>query len=556
MFTPEIVRGLLSPPESTSDKPWLKYLPYLAVLAVLLFLLAFGDKYWDANDDIHMAMIAHGYGLVDQASPGIVYSNVIWGWLAMRLGSPFGIQGYTLIAYAAMLGSAAGVGWALLRRHTPGLLAAAVLIAMFGRALLEPQFTVTAAYAAVAGLALACSLETRRDWLMAAAACLFLVVSSLIRLQECLLVCAVAAPFLLWRLYQLRGTPGLRPLLAALLAAVALAGTCKAVDHAYYSAPQWQQFRDMNALRRPFTDYAFHNYFKQRPQLLAPAGMTVTDMQMLANWFFLDDRVFNRQSLGGLMQGVSLGERLRFSTARYGAMTGPFDNPLVYMLAVTALLALALARQWPVALAAVLCLGACMVAMLMLGRPGVPRVFPGPVAVIAVLALLDHGPRLRWLALLGGAAVLLWVGANTYNYFQAHAFQARVAKAIRTKVCALDLSDLQVVWGAPDGFPDRYLYSPGLPPGGACPLHFYHVGVMALLPANLQQLHGHTGGRDLVPALLAGQQLSFLTTEDRLGLLRQYFQNHYGAKLDFAPTLSLGFLQQYQVRVEAGSKQP
>lgn len=554
MLTPEILRGLAPVRGFAPGDPLRRYLPYAAVLVVVLVIVLFGHKYWDANDDIHMAMVAGGYGFAAQPSPGIVYSNVIWGWLAMRLGAPFGIQGYMIMTYAAMLASAAVVAWALFRKQVPGILAATVLLAMFVHALLEPQFSVTAGYAAVAGLALACTLDSRREWTVALAACLLLLVGALIRLEECLFVCVVAAPFLVWQLYRSFGTPVFRPLAAALLAAAALAGAAKLVDNAYYAGPEWQQFREMNALRRPFTDYGLHAYFERRPELLAPAGMSTNDMAILGDWFFLDSKVYNAQSLGKLLQDVPLRERLRYNLQRLGASTVPFSRSLVYLLALTALLAMVLARQWWVAIAAVLCLAGCMAAMLLLGRPGVPRIFPGPVAAIAVLALLDHGrsKRLQLLAIIVGTGLLAWVSLNSYHFFRGHVRQARIGGRVEHGVCAIATQDLAVVWGAPEGFPDRYLYDPPSPPGGRCPLHLYPIGVLELLPDDLQQLHAYTGGLDLIPALLAGQRIHFFTTDDRLDELTLYMRQHYAAQLTYTKLRSQPYLQQYLVQVETG----
>ena len=552
MFTPEILRGLAPVRGFAPDDPIPKYLPYVLVLAVLLAIMLFGAKFWDANDDIHMAMVAGGYGLAAEPSPGIVFSNVIWGWLATHLGAPFGVQGYTFLTYATMLASAAAIAWALLRKRVPGILAVTVLLAMFARALLEPQFSITAAYAAVAGLALACTVESRRDRLVMLAAGLLLLVGCWIRLQECLFVCVVAAPFLGWRLYRLRGTPGLRPLLALMLAVAALAGASKLLDHEYYSGAGWQQFDEMNSLRRPFTDYELHVYFARHPELLQPAGLTPNDIDMLGDWFFLDSKVYNSQSLGYLLQHLPLSERLEFNLGRAPAAAAPFTQSLVYLLALIALLALVLLRQRQVALTAVLCLLACMAAMVLLGRPGVTRVFPGPLAAIAVLALLDCDQKKRWLTLLGGLGLLAWVAFDAYGFFNNHAFQARVGRGVQAKTCATATHDFAVVWGAPLGFPDRYLYDPSAPQGGRCALRFYHVGVMGLLPDNLQQLHAYTGGLDLIPALLSGRPVHFFTTSDRLDELTQYMREHYAAKLTYTQLPSLPYLEQYQVQVEAG----
>jgi hypothetical protein len=240
--------------------------------------------------------------------------------------------------------------------------------------------------------------------------------------------------------------------------------------------------------------------------------------------------------------------------ARFPASAAPFSWPPVYFMALIALLALVLARQRWVAIAGILCLLGCMLAMLLLGRPGVPHVFPAPLAAIAVLALLDHGQgtRLRLAAICIGTALLAWISLNAYDFFRVHALQARIGHTVRDRVCALASQEFAVVWGAPEGFPDRYLYDPASPPGGRCALHIYHVGVMGLLPDNLQQLHAYTGGQDLIPALLSGHPIRFFTTDHRLDELTLYMHDHYSAKLTYTKLPSLPYLQQYLVQVEDG----
>lgn len=532
-----------------------RYLPYAVAFLCVAVILAFGDKFWDANDDEHMAMIAQGYGLAGAASPGIVYSNVVWGWLAMRLGTPFGIPGYTVAAYAAMLASAAAIAWVMVRKQVPGVLAAALLLAMFIHPLLEPQFSVTAGYASLAGVALVMVCDGPPRWSVAAFGCLFLVLGALIRFQECLFVGLVSAPFLGYALYRSRGTPALHPMLAALLAALAIAGGCKLLDSQYYSGTDWNRFRDMNALRKPLTDYGLGGYFLQQPDRLRAAGLSRNDMMLVSNWFFLDDQVYNRQTLGTLIGELPLGERLAFNLGRYDALPRPFTTPLVALLSLTALLALVVSGRRRVAAAGIMLFALSMFLFLLMGRPGVPRIFPGAVAALALMMLLDqvHGKRL-WAAL-AGIALLCGVCVEGGQFFLAHRAQGALAGSIKQGICDLpDRDQLQVVWGAPHGFADRYVFDPTQSPQWDCLPRIYLVGVLELLPANLQQLHDYTGGMDLIPALLGGQRFFFLTTDNRLDLLDRYMHEHYGVGLHSEASFTRGGARQYRVWVDGAGR--
>jgi len=51
---------------------------------------------WETNDDVAMAMVAHGFGIAAHPSPHIVFSNSIWGFVAQALHRLTPLPGYTL----------------------------------------------------------------------------------------------------------------------------------------------------------------------------------------------------------------------------------------------------------------------------------------------------------------------------------------------------------------------------------------------------------------------------------------------------------------------------
>lgn len=548
MLIPDLSTALARVPGFAPGTRAQRLLPYAFVALCVLVLLLWGDKFWDANDDAHMAMLAGGYGISDTAAPGVVYSNVLWGWLAQHLGA-FGVQGYTLITYAALLASCAAVGWVLYVKQVPGLLAAALLLGMAVHGLLEPQFSVTAGYATLAGVALLFTIEAARHWPAALAACLLLLTGASIRLQEALFVGLLSAPFLLMLLHRQRGTQAWRPLLATLVIAAALVGVAKFADTQYYAGAEWQRFKTMNALRRPFTDYGLAHYFASRPAALQAGGLDGNDLELLARWFFLDDKIYKPDALQRLLDSLPLGTRLAYDFSRYRQLAEPFADLQVDLLLAIALLALVLSRRRPLAMAGALLFLVAMLVFLGLGRPGVPRVFPAAAATLALLMLLDLDVAKQRLATWGGLLLLALVCIEGTQFFRAHQQQGQMAVAAQHEVCQLPTDQLQILWGTAGSLADRYIYDPAAPLGGRCALKLYLVGVLELVPDNLQQLHAATGGKDLVPALLDGQALHFLSTDERLTLLKRYFQEHYGATLDYRETASDHAFKQYLVQV-------
>ncbi len=71
-----------------------------------------------------------------------------------------------------------------------------------------------------------------------------------------------------------------------------------------------------------------------------------------------------------------------------------------------------------------------------------------------------------------------------------------------------------------------------------CPFDYYSFGQFSLAPFALDQLHRYTGGKDFVPAILAGQTFEIVADRPLLVWLRTYFNSHYGVKLSIKPLIS------------------
>ena len=75
----------------------------LALITAYVFgLFAAVDPLWQTNDDVAMAMIAHGYGLATNSSPNLLFSTVAWGHVTQALHGLLPLQGYALAALLAL----------------------------------------------------------------------------------------------------------------------------------------------------------------------------------------------------------------------------------------------------------------------------------------------------------------------------------------------------------------------------------------------------------------------------------------------------------------------
>jgi hypothetical protein len=145
-----MLANVISLMQSIKDRP--AFLTFFLVATFIVSLCLAFVPCWERNDDVAMSMIAHGYGLAAYGSPHLVFSNILWGYLARAIPTVNGVLGYSLATMGVLL----AFGWAALyflirlgAGYLIGLLAVSLLIAL---PTLIPQFTVNAGLMTVAAL--------------------------------------------------------------------------------------------------------------------------------------------------------------------------------------------------------------------------------------------------------------------------------------------------------------------------------------------------------------------------------------------------------------------
>lgn len=539
---------------------WLDLIPYLFAATAILSLLLFASKMWATNDDAGMAMAVEGYGIASAPSPGIVYSSVAWGWLLTLLPHLSFIEPYAAMTYLLLALSALALALALWRLRAPSLLVAAALLAMYTRAIFHPQFTIVAGYLAVAGLMVLYAWRNAVSRRHLYAAAFLLLVAGLIRTEELILVLGVCLPFLaviVWRNADNRQRR--RWLLLSITVLVLLAAS-KTLDHYYYSSEGWRSFMAMNDVRLPFTDYKFGAYVISHPETLSGSELTRNDISLITRWFYPDDRVFNRGNFAPLLASASLTGRMAANLPYWRQPLEVLQDPQLLPLLYLCLLPFLLGRGWKFAtLASLLLLGTSLMALFLLGRGGIARVYVPAAAVVLMFGLATAAPGRRLPLQVAGLVAVILLTSTLLQDWRLSFFEGQNRRAhgsLIAEFCKLPQHDLLLIWGG-GYFQYPALYDQTQGPAAGCGVHLYPISTMSLTPYSTANLYNATDERNPIDALLHGHTLYIYTELDDLGMLSTYLQEHYGSSLSYSVVATaLKSLNIYALRATPATHMP
>jgi hypothetical protein len=269
----------------------------LVSASLFLFMLCLSfDPQWETNDDVAMSMVAHGYGFAAYGSPNLSFSNVLWGHFVRIIPPVNGVLGYSLATMVVLLAT----GWAMLyfllrlgAGYVAGLLAVALVI---GRPIVFPQFTINAGLLTVAAV-IGWQVYARFDEVrILVVASLLAFVGFLVRSLEFFLVLCVALPFIPWRTIQQRR----QAQIAFLLLGLAIASAA-CIDRWSYGGPEWHQFTELNPVRALFNDYGAAENLKQHPEIVARHGYSNNDINLIAEFFFVDPKIADAKRLAAML---------------------------------------------------------------------------------------------------------------------------------------------------------------------------------------------------------------------------------------------------------------
>ncbi|WP_158939980.1 hypothetical protein [Burkholderia sp. S171] len=515
---------------------WLWAIAITTGLSFVLLLWHFFLPRWETNDDVAMAMIAHGYGIATHGSPNLVFSNVLWGRFVRLLPEINGVQGYSIATMLVLVTVGATLIYCLAYRFT-FVASLFALILVLTRPTLFPQFTINAGLLALA--AVLCwqryIQQARLSLLTAGYALAFC--SFLVRYQETLLIFAIAVPLFPWKCRLPR-----MPAQVALIAFLIAISAASFVDREAYRSNDWSAFNELNPARIPFTDYGAAVRMKLQPHILEDHEYSSNDVDLISTWFFVDPKIANPQSLnkmvGQLSERASIGRSLAGAKVAMAALW----QPEIAVLFAAALLLLLIRPDWPLLTSWCLCLIAIF-CMGFLGRPGVTRVYVPMLCLLLVFALPSRENK-RWRYVLSFAIL---AGSALLNLSQVCS-DSRVSEAI-TKSLEPGLAELPrepvVIWGGV--FPFEFIYPVTERLAADRPYRFYALGVFTLAPYTVAYNEA-LSGRGLVDRLVSDRGVAIVGNMQRLTYLDIYCREHLHGKLEQLSTQTAASVTLTQMR--------
>jgi hypothetical protein len=507
-----------------------RYLPYLLGLVMLIVIIASFKLFWRSIDDVAMSNMADGGGQVMTPGPHLVLTNIAWGYVVYALhllGDPWA---YATMIYVGLALSYVALLYAFMRSDIDHPVAAVLLLFVYAPTLIYPQHTLVAGYLAFAGIVLLCQSVNGRSLRGGYLAGTLLVLSSLVRWDETAFVCLVAVPFCL-KYWSAAWNSDLRKQWLWLLGITAAVGAGFLIlDFLTFGHGEWKEFADTYKYMMEFNDFKVGEYFYNHRPALAGSGYSVNDVTLFGEWFYCDPSIFSPDKLASLLDRVPPLDNLQTHLREYRKLLEPLGDSTFQVLAVSVLILICFhRRRWHLA-ASVVALALLMLLLLALGRPQVTRIYLPASAALLLIAALDLEKRSRWLT---GALLTALMAVNLAYLVNLHKENVMLQKraiAVQAATCRLPRDELFVNWGS--AYPFTLNYLPFGSPQ-ACDLNYYSLGGYSLAPFALDHLHRYTSGKDLIPALLAGQQFDFIANAKNLPLLRRYVQEHYRARLNF-----------------------
>ena len=535
------VRGSPSSPQL-----WLGSFAFVTVFMVVLCV--FFEPRWETNDDVAMSMVAGGYGLAATGTPNLVFSNTVWGYLVRLIPQIGGTSGYSIATIGVLVAVGTVITHGLVRLGLGYLGTISVVALILARPIVLPQFTINAGLLMV-GAVMCWQLYARHDDRRALlTGCLFAFLSYLVRSLEFVLVLAVALPVLPWQ--ELLTRRAARFAAVALAVAIAISAV---IDHRAYQGPEWTTFKELDSARTPYTDFRADARLKQRPDILDRHQYSINDVDLIGNWFYVDQGLANPTTLKAMLNELGPLPAKEFALIHVRAGMQIFWHSVLTPIFLAACLLALLRPSWKTATIWILCIGAVLV-MGVAGRPGVARVCMPLACLLLIAPFFSRQPVTgarseQWRYALAVVVMLVAAVFNASLVFSDSRSLHGVDASKRVGIAGFP-TDPVIVWGG--AFPFQAVYPVLGPPLHVGRLQLYGLGVLTWAPFTVSYSE-HGAGRGLTARLVEDQGVPIVGGEHHFVYLDNYCKEHLRGKLHVISVQPFGVRNIRTVRcVQAG----
>lgn len=499
----------------------------LTLLFVAL-LYAFVEPRWETNDDVGMSMVSHGYGLANEPSPTLIFSNVLWGYVTSSFPVVMEIPGYSALSLSALMFAGGVIYFGIVKFGNGRLLACFICLLVLARPFVFPQFTLTSGLLAVAGFVSLSLFLVERHWAYLIVTLIASGLSFLIREQEFFLVALIASTLL-----PLRTVGSDRALIFSACAFALFVILATYVNTVSYSQDSWLFFKELNPLRAAFTDFNVAQAVQAHPDVLARYGHTQNDINLLENWFFADKRIANPAAIQNILADIGA-TKLRHNYLEEGisSVKALYSRRLIPVL--LSIVALALIFKSKRLLVAITLLVTLAFVIGALGRPGTLRIYEPLTALLVVAPFLtpkfQSFPWKSAVSVLAVAAVFASVKVIKTSIKQQN--EIEVQRDILSKLPGKEV----VVWGST--FPYEAVYPVLDTVNFRKTVKLYALGAFTWAPFSVAySMHSNQNG--MIESLVKETGVWILAADGSIGLLEIYCSENFAADLEEVETLTL-----------------
>ena len=253
-----------------------------------LFLLVCGflQPIWYRNDDLVIAFLSKGINLSDKSVYTTYDTNILLNYLYAKFPNILNIMPYSIIQYVLMLISMNLILSIILRNSDKKVYIFVVFTMVTIPTLLNPTFTITAGWVAIASL-MFCqqAIRENNDWKLIAGTIL-LVISSLIRDEVTLIIFVIFVILLLINKEMFKFDIVKMSILSFTILAIL---ATQLINRSTYKNDQFQFGQDFaKNISYPINDYGADILLENNPQLLSKYGYSINDIKLIRNYFNVD----------------------------------------------------------------------------------------------------------------------------------------------------------------------------------------------------------------------------------------------------------------------------
>jgi hypothetical protein len=475
---------------------------------------------YHTNDDVWRAMRVHGYGVFNEPSYHILYSNVVWGWLLYQLPADVGgLIGYDVVFMGLYVISLWMITYILLRvtrRFT--ILLVPPLFAQFW--LVEPQFTTLAtALTMVFFFAYSTYSRLKEPWVIIVGTILGFL-GAMVRIESFVVVCIIAVVFVGRQmiLHQRQAMLSIPILLILVVMGIGIDVYVTSRDESY------AQIRELRLAYRPVVDYGVNSYFAARPDQLDIFDIHPVQLDMIQQRLWLASGTLLPSEVQAITASISMIDAVQvyWPQAIYN-VSQVFENEHVALLGLGLVMAV-YGRSWRGIWMSIALLG-ILFAIGLLGRSVPLHVSQPLVAFVCMVVAMQTWSSLRrkrifWVLIIGMVAVI-W--SQFVTQYEDNVRRVGIGADFRASMRDYGMQDV-VLWSGDDGFPSIMIYPLFMRDTDFRAIRYINMNITQVEPGSLYQATEF----DFDDYFINRGGLLMIAPNNRLSTLEQYCEKLLG----------------------------